>query len=68
MTTVLMFVVGMAIVAGFIWVMVRMERRHRQMVERKREAWRAGGSVGPEPGRRGGDGGGSVNFGALGGR
>ena len=57
MTTVLMFVVAMAIVAGMVWVMMRMERRHRQMIERKREAWRAGGSVGPEPGQCGGGGG-----------
>jgi hypothetical protein len=39
-----MFVVGTAIIAGFIWVMMRMERSHRQLIERRREAWR-------EPGR-----------------
>ena len=44
MTTVLMFVVGMAIVAGFAWVMMRMQRHHHQMIERKREAWRPGGA------------------------
>ncbi len=65
MTTVLMFVVGMAIVAGFAWVMMRMQRHHHQMIERKREAWRAGGSVGPAPGQCGG-GGGGFNAGAPG--
>jgi hypothetical protein len=66
MTAVLMFVVAMAIIAGLVWVMMRMERRHRQLIERQREAWRAGGSVGPEPGRGGGSysgGGGEMNFG-----
>jgi hypothetical protein len=53
-TIVLMVVVAMAIIAGLIWVMMRMERSHRQLIERKREAWRAGGCVGPEPGRGGG--------------
>jgi hypothetical protein len=62
MTTILMFGVGMAITAGGVWVMMRMERSHRQLIERQREAWRAGGSVGPEPGRGGGDGG--MNWGA----
>ena len=66
MTTVLMFDVGMAIVVGFTWVMMRMQRRDRHLIERRREEWRAGGSVGPEPGRWGGGTGGSgtVNFGA----
>jgi hypothetical protein len=45
-TTVLMFVVGMAIIAGLIWVLMRMERSHRQLIERQREAWRAGGASG----------------------
>ena len=59
-----MFVVAMAIIAGLIWVMMRMERSHRQLIERRREAWRAGGSVGPEAGHGGGDGGtGRINFG-----
>ena len=47
MTAVLMFVVGMAIIAGLVWVMMRMQRSHRQLIERRREEWRAGGSVGP---------------------
>jgi hypothetical protein len=50
---ILIFVAAMAIIAGMVWVMVRMERSHRQLIERRREAWRAGGSVGPEPGRGG---------------
>ena len=52
MTIVLMVVVAMAIIAGLIWVMMRMERSHRQLIERQREAWRAGGCVGPKPGVR----------------
>jgi hypothetical protein len=65
-TIVLMVVVAMAIIAGLIWVMMRMERSHRQLIERQREAWRAGGSVGPEPGRGGcsGSGIGGMNIGA----
>jgi hypothetical protein len=64
-TTVLIFVVGMAFTAGVTWVMLRMQRSHRQMIERRREEWRAGGSVGPEPGRGGcTSGGGGMNFGA----
>ena len=51
MTTVLIFVVGVAITAGVVWLMMRMERRHRQLIERRREVWRAKGSVGTEPGR-----------------
>ena len=43
---ILIFVAAMAIIAGMIWVMVRMERSHRQRMKRHREAWRAGGSVG----------------------
>jgi hypothetical protein len=61
-TAVLMFVVAMAIIAGMVWVMMRVERSHRQLIERQREAferqheaWRAGGSVGPEPGWGWGD-------------
>jgi hypothetical protein len=57
-TTILIVVVGFAIVAGVTWVMMRMERSHRQLIERQREAWRAGGSVGLEPGRWGGSAGG----------
>src|ERR1700758_3285023 len=51
-------VVGFAIVAGGAWAMMRMERSSRQRVERQREAWRASGSIGPEPGRWGGSRGG----------
>jgi hypothetical protein len=59
-----MFVLGIAIIAGLVWVMMRMERSHRQLIERQREAWRAGGCVGPEPGRGGGStSGGGMNFG-----
>jgi hypothetical protein len=61
MANVLMLVVGLAIVVGMVWVMMRMERSHRQRIERAREVWRAGGSVGLEPGR----GGGSSNLGSC---
>jgi hypothetical protein len=64
-TVFLMFVVGMAITAGVTWVMMRMERSHRQLIERRREAWRAGGSIGLEPGR--GCSGGSGSFSPPGG-
>jgi hypothetical protein len=64
-TAILIFVVAMAIIAGLVWVMVRMERSHRQLIERRREAWRAGGSVGLEPGRCGGGGSGGVGGGGF---
>ena len=57
MTTVLIFVVGMAIVAGLVYVMMRMLRSHHRQMERHREVWRANGSVGLEPGRHGTGGG-----------
>ena len=53
MTSVLLVVLGVAIIAGVVWVMMRMERRQRQRMERHREVWRATGSVGLEPGRHG---------------
>ena len=64
MTAFLMFVVVTAIMAGLVWVMLLIQRSHRQMIERRREEWRAQGSVGPEPGR-GGSGGSDriINFG-----
>jgi len=65
-TIVLIFVVGIAIIAGVISLMMRMERRHRQLIERRRELWRAEGSVGTEPGRWpacGGYGGGGTSCG-----
>ena len=46
MTTVLIFVLGVAIIAGVVWVMMRMERSHRQRMQRNREVWRNTGSVG----------------------
>ena len=48
MTSILMGVVVVAIIAGVIWLMMRIVRAAR---ERRREAWRAGGCVGPEPER-----------------
>ena len=50
-TTVLIFVVVMAITAGLIWVTMRMERSYRQRrVGRHSQAWRAGGASGLPPG------------------
>jgi hypothetical protein len=46
MTAVLMFVVGMAIIAGLVWVMMRMQRSHRQLIERRREEWQPAGASG----------------------
>ena len=51
MLIVVVAVVGFAIVAVGTWAMMRMERSHRQVIERPREAWRVEGSVGLEPGR-----------------
>ena len=58
MSTILQFVfVGaIPIAAGVIWLVVRSvvrneERASSQLIEGRREEWRAGGCVGPEPGR-----------------
>jgi len=46
-----MGVVVVAIIAGVIWLMMRIVvRTERASRERRREAWRAGGSVGAGPG------------------
>ena len=50
MTIILMGVVAVAIIAGMIWLMMRIDRASSQRIERRREAWRAGGCVGPGPG------------------
>jgi hypothetical protein len=63
MTAVQLFVVVTSIMAVPVWVMLRIQRSHRQMIERRREEWRAGGSVGPEPGRGGSGGNFTVNIG-----
>ena len=49
-TIILIGVVAVAIIAGMIWLMMRIDRASSQRIERRREAWRAGGSVGPGPG------------------
>ena len=51
-TIILMGVVAVAIIAGMIWLMMRIDRASSQRIERRREAWRAGGCVGPGPGGR----------------
>jgi hypothetical protein len=49
-TIILIGVVAVAIIAGMIWLMMRIDRASSQRIERRREAWRAGGCVGPGPG------------------
>ena len=49
MTAFLIFAVGLAIVAGLVGLMVRLERIQRRLIERRREAWEADGCVGPAP-------------------
>ena len=51
MTTVLVIVGAIVIVAGIYWLFMRLARASLQRLERRREAWRAGGRVGPEPER-----------------
>ena len=48
-TAILIFVVGLAIVAGVVGLMMWVDRVHRRRVERRREAWEASGGVGAEP-------------------
>ena len=56
MTTILMLV-GIASVPVVIWLIMRIVLRdERERFERRREAWRAGGCVGPEPIRDSGGG------------
>jgi hypothetical protein len=50
-TIILMGVVAVAFIAGMIWLVMRIDRATNQRIERRREAWRAGGCVGPEPGK-----------------
>ena len=58
MTTILPFVFFSAIpiAVGVIWLvmrsMLRDEQASRELIERQREAWRAGGCLGPKPGVR----------------
>ena len=53
MLTTILIIVGIVIFAGSYWLMrrsvLRDEPASRQRLERRREAWRAGGSVGPAP-------------------
>ena len=58
MTSILMIVVVIVFVPGVIWLMMRIVvRTERASRERRREAWRAGGSVGAGPGGCSGGGG-----------
>ena len=56
-TAVLMGVVAVAIIVGMVWLMMRIDRASSQRIERRREAWGAGGSIGPGPGGCSGGGG-----------
>ena len=54
MTIILIGVVAVAFIVGMIWLsffLMRIDRASNQRIERRREAWRAGGCVGPEPGK-----------------
>jgi len=67
-TIILMGVVAVAFIAGMIWLVMRIDRASSQRIERRREAWRAGGCVGPGPGGcSGGCGGGCSGSGCSGG-
>ena len=69
MTSILMIVVVIVFVPGVIWLMMRIVvRTERASRQRRREAWRAGGSVGLEPGNWGnsGAGGGGTSCGGGG--
>ena len=48
-TTILTLVVGLAIVAGAVGLMIRLERVQRRRIERRREAWKAAGGVDAGP-------------------
>jgi hypothetical protein len=50
MTAILILVVGLVIVAGMVALMVRIDRLNRRLLDRRREAWKAAGGVGPAPG------------------
>jgi len=49
MTAALILFVGLALLAGLVAVMVRVDRAHRRLVERRREAWKAEGEIGAGP-------------------
>ena len=58
MSTILpiVFVCAIPIAAGVLWLVARSVMRSEirasnQLVERRRKEWRAGGCVGPEPGK-----------------
>ena len=58
MSTILpfVFVSAVPIAARVIWLLARSvmrneQRASSQLIERRREEWRAGGNVGPEPGK-----------------
>lgn len=60
MTAALVLVVALAIVAALVAVMWRLDRSNQRLLDRRREAWKAGGSVGPAPGEYMGSGDGSA--------
>jgi hypothetical protein len=60
MTAVLVLVVSLAFLAVVVGVMVRIDRLNRRLLDRRREAWKAAGSVGPAPGEYMGSGSGDT--------
>ena len=52
MTGVLVIVGAIVIIAGCVGLFMGLERASLQRLEHRREAWRAGGCVGPEPERQ----------------
>jgi len=66
-TIILMGVVAVAFIAGMIWLVMRIDRASSQRIERRREAWRAGGCVGPGPGGCSGGISGGISGGCSGG-
>ncbi|KRE33063.1 hypothetical protein ASG82_22795 [Mycobacterium sp. Soil538] len=65
MSAVLVLVVALAIVAAMVAVMWRIDRANRRLLDRRREAWKAAGSVGPAPGEYMGSGDGGYGGGAI---
>ncbi|MDT5096404.1 MAG: hypothetical protein QOC76_141 [Mycobacterium sp.] len=62
MTAVLILVVALAILAVVVAVMVRIDRANRRLLDRRREAWKAEGGVGPAPGEYMGSGSGDAGI------
>ena len=62
MAAIIAMVVGLAIAAAVVVLMVRMNRAEATRIRQRREAWYAEGNEGPPPGERGYISGGGGNF------